>query len=190
MSDDIKSLLQDGQQARREGRLPDAKRLYVQAVELSRAESDLLLIAQSVTRLGVSERDLGNVESALGHYREALAIYRGLDDPLALAHTVRHLGDILRGSGQLEAARPCYAEALEIYRTHPETGTLDLANTLRGMALLGAALGNTDEAIKLWTEAGALYDQVWQEPNSPFTQADLAPGVEESKRQVALLAGA
>jgi len=28
---------------------------------------------------------------------------------------------------------------------------------------------------------------VWQEPGSPFTQADLAPGIAESRRQIALL---
>lgn len=187
MSDAIQSLLHEGHQARRENRPTDAKRLYAQATELSRVENDIPLLAQSVTRLGAIERDLGNIESALLHYREALEFYRSLSAPLAVAHTIRHVGDILRGSNQLEAALPCYVEALEIYRNHPEAGTLDRANTLRGYALLEAALGKKDAAIALWREAGTLYNQVWQEPGSLYGEADLAPGIVESARQIAQL---
>jgi hypothetical protein len=114
-------------------------------------------------------------------------IQRSQDDSLNLAHTIRHVADILREGTQPSAALPHYEEALGIYRHHPETGTLDLANALRGFALLKASLGETATAITLWREAGTLYNQVWQEPDSPFTQADLEPGIDESQRQIALL---
>lgn len=187
MSDGIKSLLDQGYQARREHRLAEAKSIYGEAVAEARSSGELLLLSQSLTRLGGIERDLGNIESSLQHYREAVSVCRSIDAPLTLAHTIRHVGDILRESRQLEAALPCYVEALEIYRSHPNTGTLDLANTLRGFALLEAALGHNESAIALWQETGALYDQVWQEPESPYSEADLTPGIAESQRQIARL---
>ena len=187
MSDSINSLLDQGYQARREHRLADAKSIYIEAVAQARQSGEQLLLVQSLTRLGGIERDLGGVESSLQQYREAVSICRTLNSPLTLAHTIRHVGDILRGSNQLEAAMLCYVEALEIYRNQPQTGTLDLANTLRGYALLEAALGHNESAIALWKEAGTLYNQVWQEPNSPFTEADLMPGILESQRQIAQL---
>jgi tetratricopeptide (TPR) repeat protein len=190
MSESIKSLLDQGYQARREHRLTQAKAIYSEAVSQARGFGEPSLLIQSLTRLGGIERDLGGIEPALQHYREAVEICRPIDAPLTLAHTIRHVGDILRESGQLEAALPCYVEALEIYRNHPQTGTLDLANTLRGFALLEAALGHNESAIALWRETGILYNQVWQEPDSPFTEADLKPGILESQRQIALLAKA
>jgi tetratricopeptide (TPR) repeat protein len=187
MSSEVASLLNQGYEARREERLEDARKAYAEAVQLCRLASDQAILAQALKRLGGIERDLHNIESALDHYREAATIQRTLDDGPALAHTVRHIGDILRESGQLGAAPPFYEEALSIYRSHPEADTLDLANTLRGFALLKSALGEPEAAIALWQEAGALYGQAWQEPDSPWTEADMAPGVAESRRQIALL---
>jgi tetratricopeptide (TPR) repeat protein len=187
MSDGIKSLLDQGYQARRDHRLAEGKSIYNEAVAQARQSGEPSLLVQSLTRLGGIERDLGEIESSLQRYREAVSICRSLDSPLTLAHTIRHVGDILRESAQLEAALPCYREALEIYRSHPETNMLDLANTLRGYALLEAALGQTETAIALWQETRALYNQVWQEPESPYSEADLKPGILESQRQIAQL---
>ena len=187
MSAAIESLLKEGYQARRAHRLADAKAAFAQAAALSQESENQAFLAQSLTGLGQIERDLGEIEASLQHYQQAVAILRAFDDPLSLAHTIRHVGDILRESNQPAPALPCYEEALTIYRSHPETNTLDLANTLRGYALLQTAFGNIPAAIELWKEAGTLYDQAWREPESPWTQSDLAPGIAESETQVALL---
>ena len=187
MSAAIESLLKEGHQARREHRSPDAKAAFARAIALSQESQNPTLLAQSLTGLGQIERDQRDIEASIGHYQQSAAIYRTLNDPLRLAHTIRHIGDMLRESGKHSAALPFYEEALAIYRTHPEGGTLDLANTLRGYALLQTDFGNIPEAIELWKEAGQLYNQVWQEPNSPYKQSDLAPGIAESQNQIAAL---
>jgi tetratricopeptide (TPR) repeat protein len=176
MASNAELLLKQGYQARRDHRYGDAKRIYAEAVGLCRSGDNRALLAQSLTRLGGSERDLGEIEASLAHYEEAVSIYRTLDDPLSLAHTIRHVGDILRELKMLAESAASYAEALDIYRRHPATDTLDLANTLRGFALLKASTGEKEAAISLWREAGSLYSQV-----------GVAPGVAESERQIALL---
>jgi tetratricopeptide (TPR) repeat protein len=173
-----KTLLELGYQARREDRLAEAKACFTEAVGICGAAGNKAMLARALTGLGQIERDLHETAAALGHYEDAVAIYRTLDDPLVLAHTVRHVGDILRSQGKLELAAPCYGEALKIYRRHEETPPLDLANAIRGYALLKASTGDKGEAARLWQEAGVLYAAVGVEV-----------GVAESERQVAQLTG-
>ena len=166
-----------GYEARREGRLEDAKQLFAKAVESSRGVANQALLAKSLTGLGQIERDLKDNAQALQHYGEAASIYRGLPDPLRLAHAIRHVGDILRSEGSIEQARPCYEEALKIYREQMETSHLDLANAIRGFALLRADADETEQAGALWREARSLY-----------SAAKVQPGVQESDAQIERLA--
>jgi tetratricopeptide (TPR) repeat protein len=164
-----------GYQARREGRLEDARRFFAEAVELCRAAraGDASLLASALMGLGQIERDLKNRDAALEHYREAVKLYRSGVDPLRFAHTIRHLGDVPREDGVMDEARNCYEEALAIYRSHKETSPLDLANTLRGFALLRGFAGEAEEAKSLWQEARGLYQSV-----------EVEAGVQESDRQI------
>jgi len=165
-----------GYHARREGRLHDAKNFFSQSVALSRETGDQSALASSLTGLGQIERDLKNRQAALPHYREAVEIYRRASNPAKLAHTIRHVGDILRVEGSLDHAAPCYEEALAIYRKDSATPPLDLANAIRGYALLQSALGNSQEAKSLWQEARELYASV-----------NVQAAVKESDAQIARL---
>lgn len=70
-------------------------------------------------------------------------------------------------------AEPGYAESLRLYRSHKETPQLDLANALRGWALLKEATGEIVEARAFWLEAKDLYAEVQVEA-----------GVAESSRRL------
>ena len=147
--------------------------MFLESVGLCRGTGDQSFLASSLIGLGQIERDLKNTVAALQHYREAVDIYRRGAHPLRLAHTIRHLADILREDGSIETARPLYEEALRIYREHAETPTLDLANAIRGFALLKGAAGEREFAKTLWQEARTLYESV-----------DVRPGVQESDAQI------
>ena len=173
-------LIAMGYQARRDHRPEDAKRFFSEAVERCRASGsgDGSLLASALIGLGQIERDLKNGLAALDNYREAVRLWRGKVDPLIFAHTFRHLGDILREEGVRDEARTCYEEALAIYRSHRETAPLDLANTIRGYALLRGDSGDdAEEAAALWREARGLYEAV-----------NVEAGVKESEAQIARLA--
>lgn len=176
MSDVTDRLFQQAAQARREHRLADAKRDLIQAVDLSRKAGTQLALAKALTGLGQIERDLHHGEAALKHYQEAVAIYRAEGDALKLAHTVRHVGDILQDEGRHALAEPCYHEALSIYRSNQPVPPLDLANCIRGLALLKQHIGQTDDARSLWEEARDLYAAV-----------NVEAGVAESQRRIAQL---
>jgi tetratricopeptide (TPR) repeat protein len=167
------ALIKQGYQARRERRPDEARQCFAEAVELCREGNDPALLAQALTGLGQIERDLHHGDAALKCYEQAVDLYRTLDEPLRLAHTVRHVGDILQNGGQFQQAAPCYEEALGIYRGHEETPPLDLANALRGFALLHGELGHAEEAKRLWQEAKGLYALV-----------EVQAGVDESEAQI------
>jgi tetratricopeptide (TPR) repeat protein len=176
MSESIEHLLTEATRARLEQRFGDAKRDLTEAVASTRKSKDQRRLARALAALGQIERDLHNDEVALRLYEEAAEIYRGLNDTLKFAHALRHVADILREMKRLPSAATAYAESLRIYHDHEDTQLLDLANAVRGLALLKEALGANEEARALWEEAGILYAEV-----------NVESGVAESARRMVLL---
>jgi tetratricopeptide (TPR) repeat protein len=176
MIDRVDQLRSQALQARRENRFDDAKRDLVEAVALCREADERDELARALDDLGQIERDMHHNDAALLHYVEAVALYRDQGDPLKLAHAIRHVADIHRHVANHRLAENCYDETLRIYREHPESPPLDLANALRGWALLKEAVGEIEEARAGWQEAGRLY-----------TEVHVEAGVTESNRRLKLL---
>lgn len=174
LQETAEKLLRQAHRARREGRHADAMRDLQKAIRLCQKAGAKLTLAQTLAMLGQIERDEQQIDSALNHYEEALQIFREIGDTDRVAHTVRHVGDIQRSSGRLELAEPCYNEALEIYRSSAQTRPLDLANAIRGLAILKGGENATDEARLLWEEARDLYQTV-----------NVLQGVAECKQRIA-----
>ena len=146
--------------ARRENRPKDAWWDLANAVRISRESGNRVDLIRSLKAFGQIERDTHYVESARATYEEAVELCREENDPIALAHTIRHLGDIHQELDQFEAAEACYSEALRLYRGDVRTEKLDLANTVRSIALLRDATGMSNEAVGFWQEAKDLYETV------------------------------
>jgi tetratricopeptide (TPR) repeat protein len=171
--DQIPALLRSAVEARRAGRLDDAWHKLNEA--LARCEPGQDEDRASVLReLGELARGRQDLAAAQAHYEEAVALLKSSQDHLKLAHTIRHLGDVHAKQQHWTAAERCYVEALQIYRHHPDSPRLDLANTIRPLALLKTETGRREEAHLLWTEAGELY------------QAEgIQAGVEECRQRTA-----
>jgi tetratricopeptide (TPR) repeat protein len=176
MSNGSDELLELALEARRENRLADARQYLVEVVNRYREADAQVDLAKALTRLGQIERDMRHSDAALRNYGEAAAIYRAAEEELHLAHSVRHLGDIYQKEGHPGLAEPCYHEALAIYRSHVQTPPLDLANAIRGLAILKGEMGEAAEARLLWEEAKVLY-----------AAANVKVGVEESLRRLTRL---
>lgn len=116
-------------------------------------------MAEALCGLAQAERDIGNLEAAGHLYANAVALYRELGLRDRLAYALRHEADVLRETGKVGEAEPLYREAEDIYRQLGESATLDLANTLRGLALVNEASAKTSAAKALWQEARELYSK-------------------------------
>lgn len=176
MSHAIENLLQQAHQARKDKRLQDARRDLIEAVDLGHKSDVGIELARALAALGQIERDLHNHEAALRNYEKAVAIYRTQGDPLRVAHTIRHVADIHRHQGNWALAERCYHEALDLYREHEHTPQLDLANAIRGLAILKDDSGHVEQAKMLWLEARDLY-----------SAANVEAGVAESSQRLARL---
>jgi len=163
--------------------MADAKDCFKRAADAMRNAGDKSLLADALCGLGQIERDQGNGKAALECYSEAVGLRRSGGDTPALAHAIRHVADILREQESAAKAAPYYEKAISIYRSHPETVPLDLANAIRGFALLKASSASpgtqgAEQALLLWQEAAGLYEQ-----------AGVSAGIEECRQQIAFLLG-
>ena len=168
-------LMHAGYEARKEGRLKEARADFSESMRLSREGHDQSHLIRALVGLGQIERDLKNNAAALQHYREAADLCEERHG-VHFAHIIRHLADLLREERRLGEAEPYYQQALKIYRCHPAAAPLDLANAIRGYALLKEDAGKTAEAGSLWKEARALYQST-----------GVPAGVEEASRRISQL---
>ena len=107
---------------------------------------------------GQIEHDEGNREEALSWYEKAAAVHEAIGGKESLAHAIRHVADLNRELGHLEAANEHYLESLEFYRSEENHSPLNLANAIRGLALLREEQEQRTEARILWLEARNLYN--------------------------------
>ncbi len=146
-----------GYQARREDRLADSRAIFLKAVRSAAEEGDRPSLAEALSGLGQAERGIGNLEAARHHYAGAAVLYRQIGPPERLAYAIRHEADILREACLPTEAEPLYLEAEGVYRQQGEVAALDLANTLRGLALVNESLGRRDASRLLFEQARELY---------------------------------
>ena len=160
MSHTSETLLIHAWQARRRASAGDARRCFIEAIELCLTPAAEMRWRRHSWALESRKRNLGSRNLARQSYEEAIAIYRAAGDALEVAHAVRHLGDICYEEGRPDLADPHFQEALALYRADPRTGQLDLANAIRSLAVLKDEHGDPEEAARLWQEAGSLYEAV------------------------------
>lgn len=157
MTDLLIKKLSNAHALRREGNC-DAAYAEFQTVAVRCLEqgykSSLIAALQGLAQI---ERDRNQPDAALPYYQEAEAIARDQSDNTVLAHTIRHLGDLYQDMGNYESAEKLYLEALDIYRGDRSTGDLELANTLRPMALLLEATSRRVAAKRKWEDAKQHY---------------------------------
>jgi tetratricopeptide (TPR) repeat protein len=175
VSESAGSLIDRALRARKERNSREARELFGAAIIAARDANSTHDFIRALKGLGQLDRDAGDIPAALTHYEEATLLCRKNADPL-LAHTVRHLGDLYREMGRRDESATCYEEALAIYRQNASTSALDVANALRGFALLNETRGETDAATRLWAEARERY-----------AQAGIDTGVAEAERRLAAL---
>jgi len=157
MGETFKEQFAQGYKARREGRAADSRAIFIKGVRDAAEAGDQPSLAEALCGLGQAERDIGNLEAARHHYANAAVLYRQIGPPARLAFALRHEADILRELCLPAEAEPLYVEAEGIYRQQGEEAELDLANTLRGLALVNESTRRPDESISFFQQACELY---------------------------------
>lgn len=165
--------------ARRDGDAEAAETAAREALTLARAQPDgggrdALIVALSV--MAQVDQDAGRLDVATQRYAQAAELSRRPPVSPRLPHVLRHLGMLQFRARNLLAAISCCEEAVQIRRGEEGTPPLEMANTLRPLALIREAEGRTAEAAALWEEAATLY-----------AAAGVESGVRESRAHLAAL---
>lgn len=156
MNTDIQNYLQQAKQFRQDNDYTASMNIINQAYDVC-AKNDYASRGNIYAFLGHMERDQQALHKALLMYNKALGEFRKISDDLKVTHTVRHIADLQQALGQNHIAEENYQMVLTNYRKNEATTNLDLANALRGFALLQEDLGNKSEAKDAWTEARSMY---------------------------------
>jgi tetratricopeptide (TPR) repeat protein len=151
------------------GRFEEAKKAYMEGLQLGRAlattnpDAYNPNLAATLNGLGNLHLSMKKFEEAGEAYTEALQLYRALakTDPDAynpdLAGTLTNLGTLHRAMGRFEEAKRAYTEALQLNRalakTNPDAYNPNLAMTLNNLGALHGDRGNFDEAFDEAEEA-------------------------------------
>lgn len=106
----------------------------------------------------------------------SLGYHLKTNDSFRIAHSVRHIADLQRKLGMDVESEQSYLEALRIYRDGTITQSTNLANALRGLAILLETGGRIPEAINAWIEAKQLY-AAW----------NIQAGVDEAEEKLSAL---
>lgn len=139
------------------GDLAGARALASTLVDAARRDDDPELLGQGLEVLAQLERALGHAGAAIERYMESEALCDRLGQPLGVARALRHQADIHREQGLAELAESLYVDALATLRKEEATNATDLADALRGLALLYSLARRPELARPLWEEARAAY---------------------------------
>ncbi len=175
--DEIQSLLAQAWKARGLGDYERAKK-KVDAAHSQCKVSDHDLLGRVFHIYMQFEYDQNEFEAALGLARQSLDHYEKGGNPHQLAHSRRHIADLMLHLDRLESAEKEYQQVIQIYRSLANFHEMDLANALRGYALLLEKKNKSIEAVIVWKEARGLYDKY-----------KIAEGVQEADQHLAKLSG-
>src|SRR5258708_30782660 len=132
--------------------LPEAKRLLLQALEISRKLGDQRQAAWALTMTSLTE--MGQPDRANALAEEGLSMFRVLDDKPGMAHAFNVMGEIARVNGQDNQAKRNYEEAIAFAE---QTGNIRRKyTTLVNMSCILQHENDHERAIELLRQTLAL----------------------------------
>ncbi len=172
---EIATVLQDVWAHRRDGDYVTARSLLVQAHEAC-DEYDFENLGRVFHIYMQFEADHENFEKAMEFSAQSVAYYERSANRDKIAHARRHLADLQYHLKKWNQAEESYRQVIELYRSHSQTSDGDLANALRGFALLLKERGAIEEAKRVWQETKELYQAL-----------GIQAGVDEANQNLASL---
>jgi tetratricopeptide (TPR) repeat protein len=137
------------------GRLDEAAAGYEEAIKLDEAQGDMRGAAVDRFQLGTVRRRQRRYQDAIRAYGEARQTFERLGEPAGVAEAWHGIGMALRWAKQYDQAETAYLNArrikVELGNRPAEAGTLgELGN-------LYDAMGRTEDAVRFYREAAAIY---------------------------------
>ncbi|TQV70922.1 tetratricopeptide repeat protein [Aliikangiella marina] len=154
----VEKLLISAWKYRREGDYQTAGTLVDQAIQLS-SEDDYANRGRAFHILAQFEADQNEFKNALNYYQQSQAFYEKTELQDKVAHSIRHVADTFYSLNEIEKARAQYESAIKMYNTQADTNDVDIANTLKGYALVLEKQNENEAAKKKWSTILSIYEK-------------------------------
>jgi predicted ATPase len=163
------------------GDLERAAELYQESADLYRAAADRHGAAATLNNLGVLARMRGDWATAMTFYEEALTLFTEASDLQGRGRVLMNLGEARYEAGDLHAAARFCKDSLELFR---DTGSKwAIADVLEILAAVASAMGDAEEAAKLFGAAEALRESL-KTPLPPAEKETYEMRVLETRRKL------
>ena len=159
MQSEISELLRKAWQKRGEDKHDEVRVLLRKVLELCE-EEDYDTLGRIYHIFMQLEYDQENLTEALELSSKSVSYYKKANNPDRIAHATRHMADLQRHLNLDSQSEDSYRYAIDIYREIAATRRGDLANALRGFALVLEKRGKVEAAIDTWGEVKALYQSL------------------------------
>jgi predicted ATPase/class 3 adenylate cyclase/Tfp pilus assembly protein PilF len=141
-----------------QGDLASARALFEESLAISRELRNRIGIGDSLNNLGNVAYAQGDYPTARVLFEEDLAIGRELGDLSEIARSLNNLGNVAYNQSDNPTAQLRFEENLAIER---ELGyRRGIAYALEGLAAVGAALGRSLRAARIWGTAERLREEI------------------------------
>lgn len=175
MNSNISRLLGEAWSKRSEGKYEDVASLLTEAREQCEVD-DYDALGRIFHVYMQVDYDKGNLSKALELCQQSLAYYQKSGIIERIAHSTRHLADLQCHLGLHAESESNYLKAIKMYKKSPNLHAGNLANALRGFAIVLENLNKRNEAQATWSEVKTLYQSL-----------GIQAGVDEASQKIAAL---
>lgn len=161
------------------GQNEEARNSYLEALYIFKNLNNSRGKASVEKELGLIARSQGNRDEALAHYQNALSIRLANDDYFFAARELNNIGVTEWASDNYQSAIDAYLRALPLLAGEPSLSSdealrlsaeqigrkgdlSETVNTINNLAVGKAALGEVNEAVKLWESSLRLLQETEQ----------------------------
>lgn len=144
-----------GNLAMMRGDIAEARSWHQQALVVFERLDDAPSIAVALIDLGMDDFRQGDCTAALARVDAAIAVAEPIGDVWDSIVAIRLKADVLRAQGDIERAAALYAQSLELGRRH--NSDRETADSLTGIAVAAAVVGDTECAAQLFGAAARIY---------------------------------
>lgn len=135
-----------------------AAELFEQAYQCWQADNNKLMMARTLSNLGIAQRRLKQYDKAIATYEQVIVVLTELHDPINQAVTQMNLGNTYLDLEQPEAALPLLEAAEIVFRQSQEYLRLGKVNNNIGLA--HSQLQQWDSALEAFTRSLDYFERI------------------------------
>jgi CHAT domain-containing protein/Tfp pilus assembly protein PilF len=133
-----------------------ARQYLNRALPIWQGEGDKLNTSITITNIGASYENLGDLQTALDYYNQSLALRQEVKDSIGVANLFNNIGLIYDRMGEPQEALRHYQQAIDILKgaqSLDSRGRKALAGALNNTGYVHLAMGSPDIALRYCSES-------------------------------------